>query len=207
MRRLLWAIIMLSITGCVNASAQTNTAGAYEGTALNDPAASFRLTDQTGATVSLEDFRGKIIVLTFVESQCQETCPLTAAHLRDASRMLGTDASSVIFVGINVNTKANAVADVATATQKWHLDEIQSWHFLTGSEGDLEAVWKAYNIFVQLPTRAGEELLHTPGVYIIDKTARKRWYVSVPAQAAGTSQWIAPLSKLLVKHIQELLRE
>ncbi len=38
----------------------------------------------------------------------------------------------VVFLGVNVNVKANAIADVLETTREWRLDEIPSWHFLTG---------------------------------------------------------------------------
>lgn len=187
-------------------STSSEAAGTYEGTALTDSASDFRLVDHNDATVALSDFLGQVVVLTFMDSQCQEICPLTAVHLRSANQALGSEASSVIFLGINVNSEANTVADVGAATQKWQLDEISTWHFLTGSPAELEPVWVAYNITVFPAPEADEELLHTPGVYLIDQSGRLRWYVSTPFDETGSAQWTAPLSDLLVKHIQELLR-
>jgi cytochrome oxidase Cu insertion factor (SCO1/SenC/PrrC family) len=51
----------------------------YEGTELSGKAPDFRLMDQHGDLVSLSDFKGKVVVLTFFDSQCQDVCPLTAA--------------------------------------------------------------------------------------------------------------------------------
>ena len=138
----------------------------------------FRLVNHNGATMALSDFSGQVVVLTFMDSQCQEACPLTAVHLRAVCQALGDEASFVIFLGINVNSEANTVADVAAATQKWQLDEISTWHFLTGSPAELEPVWVAYNITVVPAPEADEELLHTPGVYLINQSGRLRWYVS-----------------------------
>lgn len=51
----------------------------YEGTELSGEAPNFQLTDQNGSPVNLSDFRGNVVVLTFMDSKCQDTCPLTAA--------------------------------------------------------------------------------------------------------------------------------
>ena len=208
-RPLPWSVGSLAIlfalftTACTAQSTPPGSSKVYEGTALDGPAADFRLVDQNGVTLALSDFRGQVVVLTFLDSQCQDVCPLTAVHLRTASQMLGDEAASVIFIGINVNVEANTVTDVMATTQKWRLDEIPTWHFLTGSAEELEPVWKAYDITV-LPQEQGE-ITHTPGVFLVDQTGHKRWYISTPFDEAGTPQWTAPLSELLVKHIRELL--
>lgn len=209
-RRLQWVVfsvavpVALFIAACAGPpAASPGSAEAYEGTALRGPATDFRLADQNGDTVALSDFRGRVVVLTFLDSQCQDVCPLTAVHLRAAGQALSDVAQSIVFLGVNVNIEANAVADVTATSLKWRLDEIPTWHFLTGSVEELEPVWKAYDITV-LPQEGGE-ITHTPGVFLIDQTGQKRWYVSTPFDDAGTPQWTAPLSELLVKHIRELL--
>ena len=196
------ALFILPIGACASPSSPTDTPRDYEGTSLDSPAADFRLVDQTGATIALSAFRGRVVVLTFMDSQCREVCPLTAAHLRAAHQMLGDDATSVVFIGVNVNVKVSAVADVMAITSKWRLDEIPTWHFLTGSAEELEPVWKAYGIAV---VPGENEIQHTPGVYLIDQTGQQRWYVSTPFDEAGTPRWTTPLSELLVRHIRELL--
>lgn len=172
---------------------------------MNGPAPDFRLTDQTGSRVGLSDFQGKAVVLAFLDSHCQDVCPLTAAQLRKAYRSLGTDAARTVFLGVNVNVEANSVAEVMSTTKKWQLEEIPAWHFLTGSAEELTPVWKAYDVAV-IP-QSQEEILHTPGVYLIDRTGRERWYISTPYGPDGTPVGTAPLSDLIVKHTRELLNE
>ena len=195
-------VLVLAMANYEGDSAALDTPPAYEGTELDDVAPDFRLVDHQGVRVALSDFRGKVVVLTFLDSQCQETCPLTATHLRLARQMLSEEAASVVFIGINVNLEANSVADVLATTKKWRLDEIPTWHFLTGSAEELEPVWQAYNIMV-IPEQ--DEIQHTPGVFLIDPAGQKRRYVSTPFDETGQPQWTAPLHELLVKHIRELL--
>lgn len=177
----------------------------YQGSRMNEPAPDFRLIDQNGARITLSDFRGQVVVLTFFDSQCADVCPLTALQLRTAYQTLGADAP-VTFIGVNVNLDANRVADMLVITQRWRLDEVPAWHFVTGSQAELEPVWQAYNAGVDI-TDSGD-LMHTPGVYLIDRTGQKRWYVSVPfAETGAVEEGFTPLSELLVRHIQELLQE
>ncbi len=110
-------------------------------------------------------------------------------------------ASQVAFIGVNVNVEANKVSDVAEITKTWHLEEIPSWHFLTGNREDLTVVWKDYGVAV-FPSADGKEIMHTPGVFLIDPLGQKRWYISTPYSTDLT----LPLSELLLKHIREILQ-
>lgn len=177
----------------------------YQGTTLDGPASDFRLVDQNDKRIALSDFRGQVVVLTFMDSQCQESCPLTASHLRTTYQTLGAD-TAITFIGINVNVHANRVGDVMAISRKWRLNEVPTWHFLTGSKAELESVWKAYHVAVYT-SPGGGELIHTPGVYLIDQKGQKRWYVSVPFDETGASPGFTPLSELLVQHIRALLHE
>ena len=186
-----------------------NSIQPYEGTELTGEAPNFQLTDQHGSVIKLSDFRGKVIVLTFMDSKCKDTCPLTAAQLRLAYQQLDqNEASQVAFIGVNVNVKANGIADVYEISKTWHLDEVPIWYFLTGNRDDLEHVWQEYHIAVEpSPDSQNEEILHTPGIYIIDPSGQERWYISTPFSAEGNAEWILPLSDLLVSHIHEILGE
>jgi len=179
----------------------------YEGTEISGEASGFQLTDQNGSLISLSDFRGKVVVLTFMDSKCTDTCPLTAADFREAYRQLNQDeAKQVVFLGVNVNVEANTVADVLETTHAWRLDEIPSWHFLTGSRDALEPVWKDYGVSAA-HNPDGHSIMHTPGVFLIDQSGQRRWYISTPFSVEGDAEIALPLSDLLVSHIHEILSE
>jgi cytochrome oxidase Cu insertion factor (SCO1/SenC/PrrC family) len=177
---------------------------AYEGTELSGEAPNFQLTDQNGSMISLSDFRGKVVVLTFMDSACKDTCPITAVHFREVYKQLDkNEADQVAFLGVNVNVEASAVTDVMETTRAWHLDEIPSWHFMTGSQASLEPVWKNYGVSAT-HSHEGNSIVHTPGTFLIDRLGQKRWYISTPFSNDGKDLTL-PLSQLLLKHIHELL--
>ncbi len=179
----------------------------YEGTELSGIAPDFRLMDQHSNLISLSNFRGRIVVLTFMDSQCKDICPLTSAQLLQAYKRLNpSEVNRVVFLAVNVNAQANTEADVLLATQKWRLGEILSWHFLTGDSEDLESVWKDYGVAAETDVESGE-IMHTPGVFLIDPAMQKRWYISTPYSTEGNAGPALPLSELLVDHIREILRD
>ena len=209
-RQYIWMFALALIVGGIGvfwfARNATSANQSYGGTELDDIASDFRLIDQNGSDVSLSDFRGKVVVLTFMDSTCKDTCPITGAHFRKAYKQLKqNEASQVVFLGINVNVKANTVSNVFETTRAWHMDEIPSWHFLTGEAEVLEPVWNAYGV-AAIPQPDGS-ITHTPGTFLIDPAGKKRWYISTPFSAEDRSEPAPPLSDLLVKHIREILRD
>jgi cytochrome oxidase Cu insertion factor (SCO1/SenC/PrrC family) len=167
---------------------------------LGRPAPGFTLTDQNGRRVSLAQFRGKVVVMAFVDSQCTTVCPLSTVSMTEAVSLLGSGAASKIqLLGINANPDALTVSDVRAYTRAHEL--AHSWRFLTGSRAQLAAVWKAYNVYV---AASRNDIDHEPAIYLIDSHGGERTlyltqmsYTSVGQQA----QIIADgLSKLLPGH-------
>lgn len=179
------------------------SAASYEGTKLGDAAPGFRLMDQNGASWSLEDFRGKVVVLTLLDPVCTDICPIYAYHYRLAYQALGQDAAKVVFLAFNANDEKTSVEDMMDATRKWGVNEIPTWHFLTGSPEALRAVWKAYGMVASSLPKPGKpnEKAHSPANFVIDRTGKRRWFFSTNFDGAP------PLSALIVKHAKELLAE
>ena len=205
----IWLIsAMVFIAGGVIyfSSATSKNSQPYEGTKLSGEAPDFQLTDQNNSVVKLSDFRGKVIVLTFMDSKCQDTCPLTAVHFREAYKKFDqNETKQVVFLGVNVNVEENAVADVLETTQAWHLDQIPGWHFLTGNREDLAPVWNDYGVSAE-HNPDGHSMMHTPGTFLIDPLGQERWYISTPFSGEGVKDLTLPLSELLLKHIRQILR-
>ena len=185
---------------------QRNTAS-YEGTELSGEAPDFQLTDQNGSTVNLSDFRGKVVLLTFMDSKCTDTCPLTAAHFREVYRQLTqNEAKQVVFLGVNVNVEESDVSDVLETTHAWHLDEIPDWNFLTGSLEELAPVWKDYGVSAT-HSHDTNSIMHTPGTFLIDPLGQQRWYISTPFSGEAAPDLSLPLSEILLKRIREILSQ
>lgn len=178
----------------------------YGGTPIGWPAPDFELTDQNGVRAGLSDHRGRVVVLAFLDSRCDESCPITAFELRLANLGLGDTAGRTVFLGVNVNRDFNSVVDVHDFTTTHLLHEIPTWRFLTGDVGELSRVWSAYSVEV-IDQADDEDYEHTPGVFIIDQDGVLRWYVSTPLLGGpGAEPWDGPrLNEIMVARIRELL--
>jgi protein SCO1/2 len=129
------------------------------------PPRNFALSDEDGKRVSLRDYRGRVVVLTFMYSTCQDTCPITATTIRGALDDLGHD---VPALAVSVDP-ANDTRDSAEAFLVKRGLSGGRMHFLLGTRAQLAPVWHAYGIQPQ-----GNGFEHTARVLLIDKSGRQR---------------------------------
>lgn len=133
------------------------------------PALDFHLTDQFGKPVSLSQFRGKPVVLTFLYTHCPDVCPLIAEQLHRVMLNLGTDAQRVGVLAVSVEPKRDTVAFALVFSQAHHRTTF--WHFLVGTQAQLAPVWTAYAIgALQVSATVSK---HTTALYVIDQHRRE----------------------------------
>lgn len=155
--------------GAATIPVNTNPSG-LQGTDLGSSAApDFRLKDQFGKPVSLSQFRGKLVVLTFLYTHCPDVCPLTAEKLHAAQAQLGNDASQVVMLAVSTDPRGDTPTTVQNFSRLHKLDS--NWHYLLGTHDNLAPVWNAYSVYAQSAT---SKVTHTSAVYIIDDEGRER---------------------------------
>jgi len=129
------------------------------------PPQDFRLRDQDGRAVSLRDYRGDVVVLTFLYTTCRDTCPLTATQIRGALDDLGED---VPALAVSVDPVNDTPERARRFLFKRGLAK-DRMRFLLGSRAQLQPVWKAYGIRPQ-----GEAFDHSAYVLLVDRRGRQR---------------------------------
>jgi cytochrome oxidase Cu insertion factor (SCO1/SenC/PrrC family) len=203
--RALLALVLFLATGCGAGTRPTaaplpytsaERASVDPGTALRGtPAPNFTLVDQFGRPVSLASFRGKVVLLAFVDSHCTTICPLTSATMAEAVSLLGSAGRRVALLAVNANPQYHAVRDVAAYSEAHGL--VNRWLFVTGSLPALRAVWRAYGVEVQISQGMID---HTPALFLIDQRGRERRvfltspdYGVVPLEARTLAEDVAAL--------------
>jgi cytochrome oxidase Cu insertion factor (SCO1/SenC/PrrC family) len=183
---LVLAVAGIMASGCAAAAragggAQDSTAGTAQSAAAANPnldpgsslggvpAPDFSLTNQFGQRISLSAFRGKVVILAFTDSECTTVCPLTTQSMLAAKDLLGKDGDRVQLLGIDANPAATKISDVMAYSRSHGM--VNQWDFLTGTLPELKAVWRSFDIYVQI-TKG--QVDHTPAVYIIDSRGREQ---------------------------------
>jgi protein SCO1/2 len=126
--------------------------------------ADFGLRDERGRMLRLADMRGKPVVVTFLYTTCQDTCPLTTQQIRQALDELGYD---VPVVAVSVDP-AN---DTARRARRFSLEQSMQgrMRWALGSEAQLQRLWKAYGI---QPQTVEDE--HTASTVLLDARGVQR---------------------------------
>jgi protein SCO1 len=150
-------------------------------------APAFSLQDQTGSTVSLSQLRGRVIALTFLDTQCLSLCRLQASLLGGVQADLGGSVPLTVVV-VSVRPEVDTPAAIAAFAGAHNLQEPYLW--LNGAKSQLASVWDSYGITVQ-PT-AGD-LAHSSVIYLLDK----RGYERVEFADVPESSWLESDIKLL----------
>jgi cytochrome oxidase Cu insertion factor (SCO1/SenC/PrrC family) len=132
----------------------------------------FSLVDKQGRPTSLAGFRGRVVVITFFDSACDDICPVMEAELSRAYADLGADAARVSFVTVNTDPLGLSVGAAGPA-ETGSLRAVPTWQFLTGSLGQLDSVWRSYGVAVEIQTST-RTVSHNEVMYFIDTLGRVR---------------------------------
>jgi protein SCO1 len=170
-------------------AAATWPAGARRAPELN-------LRDAHGAPVTLASFRGRPVIVTFIDPLCRDYCPTEAKHLNDVANAFPSAAKPAI-VAVSVNVYGNARRILDQDARKWAL--VPQWHWAVGRPAELARVWRRYHIqvLVSSKTIAGvpvHRIGHTEAAYVVDANGFQRALFLWPYAANGVVETLRGLS-------------
>jgi protein SCO1/2 len=144
------------------ATAATRFEGAVMPPNLRAP--DFELENQDGEKVSMRDLRGEPVVVTFLYTNCNDTCPAQAQTTRGALDELGEDLPALaIAVDPPRDTAESARAFLAEQRVTGRLD------FVLGSRSQLRPIWDGFYIAPQTVTQE-----HQARFTLVDKRGFQR---------------------------------
>ncbi len=156
----------------------------FDGPTIKDPAVppAFTLHDQDGNVVRLARERGNVVLVTFLYTHCPDVCPLTAAHLNQALRMIGAQRAKVRVLAISVDPKGDTPRAVKRFVRSHRL--LPQFRYLTGPRAVLRAIWAAYRV-KSLAQAGGDRVDHTLYTLLLDRSLKGR--VLYDATATSTA--------------------
>lgn len=140
-----------------------------------DFAQGFELTAQDGSRKSLQDFKGKVVVVFFGYTHCPDICPTTMQDLSKAVQLLGDDAQQVQVLFVTLDPERDNVEVLKQFVPGFNASFIG----LTGSRSEIDAVAQQYKIFAQKQTGKDAthySIDHSAGAYVYDKQGHLRLY-------------------------------
>jgi protein SCO1/2 len=157
------------------------------------PAESFTLDSTTGAMVSLDDFRGKPVLLYFGYTTCPDVCPTTLSDLSTAMKLLGDRRNKVQVLFVTVDPGRDTVSRMATYLKFFD----PAFIGLAGPVEKIEAIASRFGvIFVKRKAETAADYLvdHTSTVMAIDSEGYLRFMF--PYGTTG-EQMAADINKLI----------
>jgi protein SCO1 len=125
----------------------------------------FALISQDDARLSLSDFQGKVVVITFIYTSCKDTCPLLTAKMAQVQDKLGKDfGTRIAFLSITVDPERDTPEVLRQYADNMGAN-LAGWAFLTGTPDAIKDVTRRYGVFV---SKAGEEVDHTFLTSLVD---------------------------------------
>jgi protein SCO1 len=127
--------------------------------------------------VTLTQFKGMPVVVTFFYTHCPDLCPLVATKIHIALVGLGEEAQHVAILAVSVDPQHDTPASVLSFSQAHELEGYAHYHYLLGSRPTLTPVWKSYAVEGIAPTAQVEDMKtmsHTSILYLIDQQGHER---------------------------------
>ena len=145
----LGAVVLAAPRDDDNDSVASNSSR-FEGAVMPEGlrAPDFTLTNQDGDRISMRGFRGQPVIVTFLYTTCEDTCPVQAQTIRGALDELGEDVPAIaIAVDPPRDTPDRARAFLSEQRALGRLD------FVLGSRAELKRVWDGYYVRPQSVTQ------------------------------------------------------
>lgn len=134
---------------------------------LNDEPKALSLTDQSGRTVTLEQFRGRPVIVTFAYAHCETVCPLIVSEVLSARDALPTQNPVVLIV--TLDPWRDTPARLGAIATQWGLTG--DAHVLSGEAEEVERALNAWRVPRVRNEKTGE-LSHPTLVYVIGTDGR-----------------------------------
>jgi protein SCO1/2 len=124
------------------------------------------LVDQENAAFSLQRFEGRTLVVTFIFTHCQTSCPLQVQALTGVQRALTRALSSrVQFVSFSIDPERDTPAVLKQYAAAMGA-RLENWSFVTGHPQEIS--WLHQHFGAQVKRLSGDQLDHRVAVYLLD---------------------------------------
>jgi protein SCO1/2 len=160
----LWLSLLLAVPGADASSL-----------AVIRAAPAFELRTQDDQPLRLADLRGKVLLVSFIFTTCNGSCPATTARMSSAAREMERAAlfkgDRVRLLSVTLDPRRDTPAALRRYRQLYDI-EGNHWSFLTGPPATVERVIKAWGMWVR--PAANAQLDHPSRIFLVDKKGRIR---------------------------------
>lgn len=152
----------------------------------------FALVDQTGATRTDADFRGKFMLVYFGYTYCPDVCPTTLQTMTEALERLGKAAARVQPIFITIDPARDTPKVMGQYVAHFYPGMIG----LTGTAAQIAAAARAYRVYYAKEAGRDQDYLmdHSGFVYLMGPDGK---YITIMPPQVTAGQMAAVLAKHL----------
>lgn len=165
------AVVLVLVRGTASA-VQRPASAALRGDISWAPASrsapAIALRDQHGRAFSLRGERGRVVMLTFLDSRCRTLCPVESRLLARVASSLPVAARPDVVV-VSVDPAGDTPPSIRHALRQLRGVRHATW--LTGPRARLAQVWREYGVEVK-PVPG--DIAHTSVLYLLDRRGDER---------------------------------
>ena len=155
------------------------------------PVKNFTLTSANGP-VSLDDFRGRFVILFFGYTSCPDVCPATMGNLAQAMKSLGSQAQEVQTIMVSLDPGRDTPQRLAEYLSHFDLSFIG----ITGTKEQIDRITAANGVFYEIKPGTSLEnysIDHTASLQVLDRDLNLVLLIpfgNTPAQIADDLKYL-----------------
>ena len=137
----------------------------------------FRLQNQLGDTVGLENLEGRIIIADFFFTSCPSICPKLTRNMKKLQDAFVKTDSMVRFVSFTVDPERDSVARLKAYGDRYAINH-DTWWMLTGPKSEIyDIALKEFKANIAQEEGLDTNFIHTDKFFLLDKDRVVRgWY-------------------------------
>ena len=156
-------------------------------------APAFRIAGSDGRELTLDRFRGKVVLLSFGFTNCAAVCPTTLATLAQARQALGPAGEAVQVLFVTVDPERDDAARLKAYLRPFDASFVGG----AGTPEVLAAMRQRYGVVAtKVPMSSGYAVDHSSSTFLIDREGRLRGLMPYGREARD---YVHDLKLLLAK--------
>ncbi len=121
--------------------------------------------------------KDKVVMINFIFTRCEDSCPLETARLREVQKILGDRVGKDVFIySISIDPEYDTPQVLKEYTKRYDIGP--GWLFLTGKEDDITLLRKKLGLYIE--EIQGEDSTDHNLSLIIGNQRSGRWMRSTP---------------------------
>ena len=137
----------------------------------------FKLQNQLGDSVGLENLEGRVIIADFFFTSCPSICPTLTRNMKKLQQAFVKTDSMVRFVSFTVDPERDTVARLKSYGDRYGINH-DTWWMLTGPKTEIyDIALKEFKANIAQEEGVDTNFIHTDKFFLLDKDRVVRgWY-------------------------------